>query len=107
MLDEDVQLSVAGALRARGCDAVHVSELGRRGFSDREQFDYAVAEQRCVFTFNVSDFVQLHATWLSEQREHFGIVVSKQRTVGDCLRRLLVLLQTNTVDDVRTQIIFL
>ncbi|MEI6430330.1 MAG: DUF5615 family PIN-like protein [Pseudanabaena sp. ELA607] len=36
LLDEDVQLDLASALRKRGYEATHVQELGRKGRSDRE-----------------------------------------------------------------------
>jgi predicted nuclease of predicted toxin-antitoxin system len=107
MLDEDVQLSLANGLRARGCDAIHVREVGRRGFPDREQLEYAITQQRCFMTFNVRDFVQLHDAWLNDQHEHCGIIVSPQRSVGDCLRRLLALSQTTNSDDIRNQLLFL
>jgi predicted nuclease of predicted toxin-antitoxin system len=42
LLDEDVQLDLASALRKRGYEAIHVQELGRKGRSDREQIEYAV-----------------------------------------------------------------
>lgn len=107
MLDEDVQLSLGKALRTRGYDVVHVREIGRRGFDDREQLEYAIANGRCLFTFNVGDFVDLHNVFVNQQFEHSGIVVSQQRSVGECLRRLLAFLQTNTADEVYSQLRFL
>ncbi|MCY7334461.1 MAG: DUF5615 family PIN-like protein, partial [Pseudanabaena sp. CAN_BIN31] len=47
-------------LRKRGYDAVHIQELSRKGRSDREQIEYAVEQESCIFTFNVKDFVLLH-----------------------------------------------
>jgi uncharacterized protein with PIN domain len=107
MLDEDVQLSLARALRTRGYDAVHVREIGRRGFDDSEQLEYAIANGRCIFTFNVGDFVELHKAWSDDQREHGGIIVSQQRSVGECLRRLMVQLQINTAETIRNELLFL
>jgi predicted nuclease of predicted toxin-antitoxin system len=60
LLDEDVHLGLASALRKRGYDATHVQELARTGRSDREQMEYAIAQESCIFTFNVKDFVLLH-----------------------------------------------
>jgi len=107
MLDEDVQVALAKALRRRGHDVVHVREIGRRGFHDAEQLEYAIANERCVFTFNVGDFVQLHQAWSEDQREHCGIIVSQQRSVGECLRRLTAILQTNAAETMRNGLLFL
>lgn len=107
MIDEDAQLSLAKALRARGYDAVHVREIGRRGFEDSAQLEYGILNGRCLFTFNVGDFVELHRAWSDDQREHCGIIVSQQRSVGECLRRLMAQLQTNTAETIRNQLLFL
>jgi molybdopterin-biosynthesis enzyme MoeA-like protein len=107
MLDEDVHLALADGLEKRGYDVVHVVTLGRRSKSDAEQLEYAATHGRCVFTFNVGDFGDLHELWLNDQREHAGIIVSKHRTVGECLRRLLVVLQTTGAEQMYNQIRFL
>ncbi len=107
MLDEDVQLSLAKALLIRGCDVVHVSEIGRRGFDDSEQLGHASANGRCIFTFNVGDFVRLHHAWSDDQREHCRIIVSQQRSIGECFRRLIGVLQTNSAETIRNQLLFL
>jgi predicted nuclease of predicted toxin-antitoxin system len=59
-MDEDVYLALALAIRKRGYDAVHVSELNLKGKSDDEQLRYAIEDQRCIFSFNIKDFVLLH-----------------------------------------------
>lgn len=91
LLDEDVHASLAETLRKRGYDAVHLQELDRKGLSDAEQLDYAASQERCFVSFNVKDLVLLHNLYVAEEEEHWGIVVSKQRSVGEMLRRLLFL----------------
>ena len=49
-IDEDVWNGLAAALREAGYDAVSVAESRRRGFSDKDQLAYAVAERRAVLT---------------------------------------------------------
>lgn len=107
MLDEDVHLSLADALRKRGYDVVHVTELSRRGRSDYEQLEHATSNGRCLFSFNVGHFAELHEQGLADQREHAGIIVSKHRTVGDCLQRLLITLQTTLAEEMDNQLRFL
>ena len=106
-LDEDVHGALAGALRKRGYDAIHAVEHRRLGVSDENQLVFARAEERCLVTFNVGDFVQLHNRWRAEGREHAGIIVSRQLPVGVVLRRLLVLLQREDAESLRGQIRFL
>jgi hypothetical protein len=106
-LDEDVHLALAVALRKRGHDAVHAGEKGRLGLADKDQLELASNDGRCLVTFNVGDFVQLHNHWLESGQEHAGIVVSRQLPVGESLRRLLALLQTEDSESMRTQLRFL
>ena len=107
ILDEDVHVVLATALRKRGYDARHTGEEGRLGASDKEQLAFAAGEDRCFMTFNVGHFVQLHNSWVQAGREHAGIIVSKQLPVGECLRRLLALLQRETAASIKGQLRFL
>jgi hypothetical protein len=106
-LDEDVHLVLASALRKRGFDARHTGEEGRFGNSDKEQLEFAAGEERCLMTFNVGHFVQLHNSWLQSGLEHAGIIVSRQLPVGESLRRLLALLQRETAASMKGQLRFL
>ena len=63
-LDEDDHMALAVALRKRGHDAVHALEEKRSGLADESQLTFAAAEERCLVSFNVGDFVRLHNRWL-------------------------------------------
>ncbi len=89
LLDEDVHAALSAALRKRGYDVVHVSELQRKGKEDHEQLNYASEQQRCLVSFNVKDFVLLHYDYIRRGQENFGIIVSKQLSVGQTLSKLL------------------
>lgn len=52
------------ALVARGMDVANAVDAGMAGASDRQQFEYAAAEQRVLYTFNVGDFYRLHEVLL-------------------------------------------
>jgi predicted nuclease of predicted toxin-antitoxin system len=106
LLDEDVQLDLASALRKRGYEAAHVQELGRKGRSDREQIEYAVEQGSCMF-FNVKDFVLLHNDYVISEKEHFGIIVSSQLPICEALRRLLALLQRSSHESIKNVLEFL
>jgi predicted nuclease of predicted toxin-antitoxin system len=77
-LDEDVHSGLAHALRKRGYDAIHAQELDRKGRSDSDQLLFSIQQKRCLFTFNVKDFVILHNQHAKSRQEHWGIIVSKQ-----------------------------
>ncbi len=57
---------------------MHVQEVGRKGKTDTDQLRYAVENKKCLFSFNVKDFVMLHNEYIQNEKDHFGIVVSKQ-----------------------------
>lgn len=103
-LDEDVFKAVAPALCARGFDAVSVHDLRHYGWSDAEHLTYAVAEGRALFTFNATDYIALHAAYMSEGKSHAGIIVAKQLPIRETIRRLLDLLNRVTADEVRDQL---
>ena len=103
-LDEDVHGSLGQALRQKGFDAVDVRECGNIGLTDIEQLEYAVQEDRVIFTFNAVDYIELHVLFLTTGKTHPGIVVSKQRPFGETLQRLVKLLDEVSVDEMRNQL---
>jgi predicted nuclease of predicted toxin-antitoxin system len=112
LIDEDVSKGsqLAAALRRRGFDAMAVQEVGRMGFSDEEQLDYAAAEGRAFLTFNIKDFVRYAREWYEAGEEHSGIIVSVHltgRQFGELLRCTLNLLNTLPADEIRDTIRFL
>ncbi len=107
LLDEDVHFDLASALRKRGYDAIHIQEMDRKGYSDLDQLEYATSQQRCLFSFNVRDFVLLHNNYVSTEQEHFGIIVARHLPIGETLRRLLALLQKNSSESIKNTLEFL
>ena len=75
LLDEHISPDVAEQLRARGVDAVAVSDRSElRGRDDADLLEAAAAENRAVLTRNLRDFLQLDSQWASRDRRHAGIV---------------------------------
>ena len=103
-LDEDVHKRVASALRLRHFDVISAHETGRWGLSDEEQLTYAVSQGRAIFTYNTSDYIQLHLDWIHRGKEHYGIIVSDQLPIGETIHRLLNLLNQVTADEMRNEI---
>jgi len=107
LLDEDVQMGLATALRAKGIDTVSVQELGRRGMNDIAQLEFASDNGRVFFTYNVSDFVKLSKQFVKRSKEHRGIIVSKQLSISEALRRLCNLVNTLTAEEMINRLEFL
>ncbi|GBD99662.1 hypothetical protein BMS3Abin07_01700 [bacterium BMS3Abin07] len=77
-LDEDVHKKIAVALRLKGYDVVSVHEVQKYSLSDYQQLEYAITEERAIFTFNAGDFNILHKEYMYSERSHFGIIVSSR-----------------------------
>ncbi len=86
---------------------MHAQELKRKGLSDEEQLQYAINYQRCLMTFNVKDYVRLHNQFVILEREHWGIIVSKQIPLTEALRRTLKALQGESKLSMKNRLIFL
>lgn len=106
-LDEDVFSAVALGLRRRGFDVLTTVEAANRERSDFEQLEYAIAERRCLFTFNRGDFANLHAQRIAAGQHHFGIVVAPQMQIGQTVRLLARFLSSRSADDLRDEIIWI
>jgi predicted nuclease of predicted toxin-antitoxin system len=91
-LDEMIPVVLAVVLRQYGYDVLSAKQANMFGKSDEEQLAFAVSDRRAIITFNIKDFVLLHHSWLSEGKEHFGIIVSPEIRISKlihlCLRFL-------------------
>ena len=103
-LDEDVDVLLAALVRARGFSARTTVEAGRRGTGDEQQLEYAAAENLTLLTHKRADFEALARRWLSTGRTHAGILIAVRRPVHDIARRLLVILNDVTAEEMQNQI---
>jgi hypothetical protein len=107
LIDEDVHSGLAHALRKRGYDVIHAQELDRKGRSDSDQLGFAIEQGRCLFTFNVKDFVILHKERAKSGQAHWGIIVSKQLPIRETMSRLLRLLRLTDKATMKNRLEFL
>jgi hypothetical protein len=107
--DEDsARRSLARELRIRGADVVTASEVGMAGKTDEEQWEWAVANVRALYSFNRGHFYRLHGDWLRAGRNHAGIILARQDlSVGEQMRRLLRLANTLSAEQMRNRLEFL
>lgn len=103
-LDEDVSTLVADLIRARGFAITTTPEAGQGGRSDEEQLNYAVSRRATLVTHNRADFEFLARQYFNSGSKHYGIIIAVQRPAHEIARRLLVILDQVTADEVEDQI---
>ncbi len=96
-------------LRARGVDVATALEEGMIERADEAHFVFAANANRTLYSFNVGDFYHLHSNFIAENREHSGLILSRQQqfTVGEQLRRLLRLIAKMTAEEMKNRVEFL
>ena len=101
-IDEDaMSRGLAKGLRARGVDVTTTNEEGKTGLEDAEQLEHAASQGRVLYTYNTSDFHQLHIEYLAQGRSHAGIIFAPQQrySIGEQIRRLLLLIATKPAEE--------
>jgi predicted nuclease of predicted toxin-antitoxin system len=74
-LDENLSPEIATIARSLGADVIGAHEVGRLGISDREQLDFAAAENRCLVTCDETDLIRLTLEFQAANRDHTGLLV--------------------------------
>ncbi|MGE0128377.1 MAG: DUF5615 family PIN-like protein [Blastocatellales bacterium] len=108
--DEDASArAVAHNLRTRNVDVTIAVDEGRTGISDPEQLDYATQQGRVICTCNIRDFAPLHVDYLTQGKEHAGIILIHQQqfSIGQQVLRFLHLLETKSAEEMRNNIEYL
>jgi predicted nuclease of predicted toxin-antitoxin system len=105
-LDEDVSVLIATLLQVRGLDVTTAREEGMLGESDETQLAYAVSLDRCVLTHNRLDFEQLHATYITQSKRHAGIIIASRRNPHEIARRVSILFDSLTADEIANQLLY-
>ena len=103
-LDEDVSVLVADLLLARGFAATTKQEAGNLGCSDRKQLEFATTQRQALLTHNRADFESLAQQYFSAGRPHQGIIIAVRRPPYEIVRRLLVILNSVTKDEIENQL---
>jgi len=109
-MDEDsMDRALVRALRARDVDVTTDLDEGMIERSDAEHLDYATAQGRVLYTFNVGDFYRLHTSYLAQGKSHAGIILVRQQrySVGEQMRRLLKLVAAQSAEEMKDSVEFL
>ena len=103
-LDEDVSILVADLLWARGFVAVTARDAGHLSRNDEEQLAYAVRENKILLTHNRVDFERLAQEYFATGRSHDGIIIAVRNSPYEIIRRLLIILNQVTADEMKNQV---
>ena len=103
-LDEDVSVLIATLLRSRGFAATTTQEAGQSGSTDAEQLTYAAGRQMAILTHNRADFEGLAKEYAAAGRAHSGIIIAVRRAPYEIARRLLLLLNDVTAEEMDNQV---
>ncbi len=77
------------------------------GQSDAAQLAYAVNHERTLLTHNRADFELLARQYFSSGNKHFGLIIAVRRPAHEIAKRLFVVLNKVTVDEMENQILYL
>jgi uncharacterized protein with PIN domain len=95
--DEHIAGAVAKGLRRRGIDVLTLAEAGKLGADDEEHFAFAHEQGRVVVTHD-DDFLRLAAA----RTDHSGVAYGSQsRAIGQMVRRLTLIAQAMTAEEMR------
>ncbi len=103
-LDEDVDVLLADLIRARGFSALTTRDAGNLHASDTDQLAYAAQHQLTFVTHNRVDFEALAQTYFIAHQPHTGIIIAVRHPVHEVARRLLIILNHVTADEMQNQL---
>jgi predicted nuclease of predicted toxin-antitoxin system len=103
-LDEDIDVLIADLLRARGFVAITARDAGQLHKSDTEQLAYAVNQRKALLTHNRADFEALAQAYFAARQTHCGIILAIRRPPHEVVRRLLLILNRVTADEMQNQV---
>jgi predicted nuclease of predicted toxin-antitoxin system len=99
-VDENMHVLVPTYLRSRGFDAIHARDAEMKGACDREQFRFAIEQERVIVTHDRLDFLALHEEWITDNLHHFGIILTGVRPPAEIARRVATLVNRLTADEI-------
>ena len=100
---------LVAALQARGVDVLTAQDAKMLHRKDEDQLLLAAEQRRLLYSFNVPDYRKIHRDWLTRGREHAGIIIGQQQrySVGEQMRRLMRILESETAESMRNRVEFL
>ena len=90
-------------MKRRGVEAFSAKDIGKLGLTDEGQIEVATRKEAVIFTHYI-DFLRI-----AIHKQHPGIIYVHQQklSVGECIKRLKVIVETKSRKEMRNQMIFL
>ena len=105
--DEDIDIAVSRGLRLRGISAATTLDHNQCANSDEKQLEYAASLCAVLLTHNVQDFPRIHYEFMNGGKHHCGIIIVKQVSVGEIIKRFLHLASVLSSEDVADSLEYL
>ena len=106
-LDEDVNILLAELLRARGFDVLTTRDAALLSQDDPDQLAFAAQVVRTFVTHNRADFEALVLQYGTDGRPHAGVIIAVRHPPYEVLRRLLIILDQVTADEMANQLYYI
>jgi len=106
-LDEDVSVVVGKLLRSRGYLTLTTQEAGQLGRIDAEQLSFASERRMAILTHNRNDFALLAGRYISDKRNHSGIIIAVRRSPSEIALRLFAILDRVTAEEMDNQLLYI
>ena len=87
---------LADLLKARGFEAITTRQAAQLSKTDEEQLAYAITQELTLLTHNRVDF--------EANQQHYGIIFAARNPPQEILRRLLIILNQITADEMKNQV---
>ena len=106
--NENIPESVSEGLKRRGIDAFSVRDCGNLGLADEEHLKWAAKNKATILTHD-DDLLRICHKWGEEGKEHWGVIYlpRKKISIGECIRKVELLVSILKAEDIRNQIEFL
>ena len=105
--DEDTDIAVSRALKLRGISASTTLDQNRCASSDERQLEYAATRGAVLLTHNVQDFPRIHYEFINGGKHHCGIIIVKQVSVGEIIKRFLYVASVLSADNMADSLEYL
>ena len=103
-LDEDVNVLIADLMRARGFQVTTTQAAGQKGSTDANQWAFATSQGKAILTHNRVHFEALAQRYFDEKKPHSGIILAVRQPPKELSRRILILLDSMTADEIENPI---
>ena len=108
--DEDaLHRRLKQALNERGVDVLTSEEAGMRERDDKDHLDFATAQGRVLYSFNIRNYCRIHTECIVSDKPHAGMILAPQQrySIGEQMRRLMRIVNARTAEQMTNQLEFL